>query len=59
MTHPNLIATAVTVTALGTTVVVARQRIRHWKQWGMQVFDHFADSLTDRLDVDIDLDGVA
>lgn len=58
MTHPNLTTAAVAAAAVGGIAVIARARVRHWKQWGLDVFDHFADTLTDRLDVTPDLDGL-
>lgn len=58
MTHPNLATAAVAAAAVGGVVMLTRARVRYWRGWGMRVFDHFADTLTDRLDVTPDLDGL-
>lgn len=56
MNHPLITTTGVSALLVAGTVAVARSRVRYWKQWGLALFDNFADSMTDRLDVPIDLD---
>lgn len=57
--HPNLITVSAAVVTVAAGGVLARARIRYWKQWGLALFDNFADSIGDRLDVDLDLERLA
>jgi len=56
--HPNLITVSASAVTLAGVGVVAYHRVKYWRKWGADLYDHLHDSMLDRFDVDIDLDGL-
>jgi len=57
--HPNLIATGLTIAAVGGVSALARHRIRYWQEWARNVYDNLEGNLLDRLDVEPEMTDLA
>lgn len=55
MAHPMLVTVSAAAVTLAGVGLIAHHRVHYWKQWGLDLFDQFYDTMLDRLDVDLDL----